>query len=94
MADRANHYRFSKCEIAAHRCNDCGVNVIEIGDYCMLLPEIWNDTFGLGSHDNLCIACIEKRLGRRLMAFDFSSFPTVEGYPRSETLLSRLQIEG
>ena len=59
-------YKFSPEEIARHRCLDCGVNVIEIGDYCMVQSEIWRDQFGLGWDDNLCIACIEKRLGRRL----------------------------
>jgi hypothetical protein len=54
------------CEIARHRCVDCGVNVIRIGDYYMLRSAIWQDQLGLGWHDNLCIACVEQRLGRKL----------------------------
>ena len=53
------HYKLSPRQIARCRCNDCGVNVIEAGDYCMLRPRIWRDTFGLGITDNLCLACIE-----------------------------------
>ena len=85
-------YRFSRRVIARNRCKDCGVNVIEIGDYTGPLQlEIWEGLFGLGWHDNLCIACIEKRLGRELTLADFVSFAYVEGYPPSETLLARLR---
>jgi len=41
------HYNLSPRQIARWRCNDCGVNVIEAGDYCVLRPRIWRDTFGL-----------------------------------------------
>jgi len=64
------HYKLSPRQIARCRCNDCGVNVIEAGDYCMLRPRIWRDTFGLGITDNLCLACIEKRLGRAITVGD------------------------
>ena len=85
-----DQYRFSRSEIARCRCNDCGVNVIKIGDYCLLTLRIWEDQFGLGPYDNLCIACIEKRLGRKLTWLaDFIGFPVVEGYPMSDTLLDR-----
>jgi hypothetical protein len=85
-------YKFSPEEIARHRCLDCGVNVIEIGDYCMVQSEIWRDQFGLGWDDNLCIACIEKRLGRRLTPHDlgFGFTPNVEGYPKSDALVERI----
>ena len=32
------HYKLSPRQIARCRCNDCGVNVIEAGDYCMRAP--------------------------------------------------------
>jgi hypothetical protein len=47
-------------------CNDCGVNCLEIGDWYLAKSEIWEKALGLGWSDNLCIACLEKRLGRRL----------------------------
>ena len=91
MTTRLGHYKFSPDEIARHACLDCGVNVIEAGDYCMLSARIWRDTFGLGWEDNLCVACIEARLGRKLSLKrgDFISFPFVEGYAASDTLLQR-----
>jgi hypothetical protein len=84
-------YRFSQKEIARHRCIDCGVNVIRIGDYCMISSAIWQGRFGLGWSDNLCIACIEKRLGRPLSLArgDFSTVAWVEGFPLSEILKKR-----
>lgn len=82
-------YKFSAREIARHRCNDCGVNVIKNGDYCMLRPDIWEVTFGLGGGDNLCVACIERRLGRKLTFLDFITSPSVEGFPMSDTLFDR-----
>jgi hypothetical protein len=84
------HYKLSPRQIARCRCNDCGVNVIEAGDYCMLRPRIWRDIFGLGITDNLCLACIEKRLGRAIAIGDVITFPVVEGYPMSDTLHARL----
>jgi hypothetical protein len=90
VTKRLDHYRLSRHEIARHRCNDCGVNVIEKGDYCMLRSDIWKDQFGLGWNDNLCLACIEKRLGRKLTMLDLISFTYIEGHPMSATLLSRL----
>src|SRR5262245_29613061 len=41
-------------------CNDCSVNVLEIGDWYLARPEIWENELGLGWGDNLCIACLEK----------------------------------
>ena len=84
------HYKLSPRQIARCRCNDCGVNVIAAGDYCMLRPRIWRDTFGLGITDNLCLACIERRLGRAITIGDVITFPVVEGYPMSDTLHARL----
>ena len=98
MADciiKPRQYRFSRREIARHRCNDCSVNVIKIGDYCMVRSEIWDGELDLGWRDNLCIACIEKRLGRRLTPHDlgWGFSPSVDGYPKSDTLLERIQVE-
>jgi len=84
------HYKLSPRQIARCRCNDCGVNVIEAGDYCMLRPRIWRNTFGLGITDNLCLAWIERRLGRAITIGDVITFPIVDGYPMSDTLHARL----
>ena len=83
-------YKFSRREIARHRCNDCSKNVIKAGDYCMLDDDIWERQFGLGWNDNLCLACIEVRLGREVTMWDFICPPPhIEGYDMSETLSAR-----
>ena len=55
-------------------CNDCGVDCAEIGEFYMAKPEIW-DTLGLGWGDNLCIGCLEQRIGRRISLRDLSRLP-------------------
>jgi hypothetical protein len=83
-------YHFSRRQIARCKCLDCGVNVIRAGDYCLLDFGLWDDELHLGWHDNLCIVCIEERLGRRLVHDDFAGFPSVEGFVMSKTLSDRI----
>jgi hypothetical protein len=47
-------------------CDDCGLDIWKAGEYVMLSPDIWKGELGLGWKDNLCIGCVEKRLGRRI----------------------------
>lgn len=44
-------------------CNDCKVDVVAIGDWYMCQSEVWEQQLGLGWSDNLCLACLTKRLG-------------------------------
>lgn len=44
-------------------CNDCGVDVLETGDWYLAPSEIWEKTLGFGWNDNLCLACLERPLG-------------------------------
>jgi hypothetical protein len=83
-------YHFSRRAIARCKCLDCGINVIKAGDYCMLNPAIWDDQLHLGWHDNLCIACVEVRIGRRLGFGDLICLPSVEGFAMSGILSSRI----
>jgi hypothetical protein len=53
-------------KLPRYPCNDCGVDVLTIGDWYMASPEIWEKQLGLGWGDNLCITCLERRLGRPL----------------------------
>jgi hypothetical protein len=53
-----------------YRCNDCGVDVLGIGEWYMAKPELWERQLGLGWSDNLCIGCLEQRLGRRVSLRD------------------------
>ena len=50
-------------------CNDCGVDVLRTGNWYMATPDLWEKKLGLGWNDNLCIACLEKRLGRKAKAW-------------------------
>jgi hypothetical protein len=61
------------------------------GDFCMLRSELW-EGLGLTWDDNMCVACIEAKLGRPLsmLSNDFICFPYVEGYPMSNTLRDRI----
>lgn len=79
--------KLSKKELARYRCNDCSDNVVTIGEFYMLHPEIWKDQLGLGWDDNLCIGCLEARLGRRVSMADMGSFPN---YPWMKPMSIRL----
>jgi hypothetical protein len=92
MTKSLSHYKFSPREIARHRCLDCGVNVIREGQYCLLNGGVWERALGLTGNDNMCIPCIEARLGRHLKFTDFAGLPTVEGFKPSDLLLDRLGL--
>jgi hypothetical protein len=91
----------SKKELERHRCLDCGVNVIKAGEYYMLIPQIWEGQLGLGWHDNLCLGCVEKRLGRRLRGWrsDTPDFmlsgqeELLRHYPASKRYVNRLGFD-
>jgi hypothetical protein len=50
-------------------CNDCGVDVLALGDWYMCPDTVWEEELGLGWSDNLCITCLVKRLGRDPQSF-------------------------
>jgi hypothetical protein len=87
-------YKFSREEIDRHKCLDCGVNVIEAGDYCMLDNKIWEGELGPREDDNVCIVCVEARLGRKLKPDDFHGLQSVEGFGWSDTLVDRRGFSG
>jgi hypothetical protein len=71
-------------------CNDCGVCVVGAGEYYMVAPDIWEKRLGLTWRDNLCIGCLEARLGRKLRQGDFISIPeNPGGYKNSERYARR-----
>jgi len=78
-------------ELARYACNDCGVNVVTIGEFYMLHPDIWEDQLGLDWNDNLCIGCLEARIGRQVTFADMISIPSYSWMqPSSDRLLDRL----
>jgi hypothetical protein len=79
-------------------CVDCGVDVHEIGEYFIVHNTVWNSAW-LGRYRSpigdgqLCIGCLERRLGRTLMACDFADAPVndVRRFSqRSDRLCNRL----
>ena len=61
-------------------CNDCRVDCAEIGEWYMASPQIWQDTLHLGAeNDNLCVRCLEQRLGRRIALDDLCRCPNSPG---------------
>jgi hypothetical protein len=51
-------------------CFDCGSDA----DWFMLHDAVWFET-GMGEEGNLCIACVEDRLGRMVTRGDFADVP-------------------
>lgn len=80
---------------AVFDCLDCGVNTNTTGEYYMVDDDIWAAA-GLDPEGGmLCVADLEKRIGRRLMAADFTTVPInvpglVPWIEHSDTLLDRL----
>ena len=50
-------------------CADCGVCTFCAGEYYVVRHQLWRN-HGVGNR-MLCIGCLEKRLGRRLVRADF-----------------------
>jgi hypothetical protein len=75
-------------ELARYACNDCGANVVTAGEFYMLRNEIWEDQLGLGWSDNLCVGCLETRLGREISMADCCTFPN---YPWMQPTSDRLR---
>ncbi len=76
-------------------CDDCGVetnhNLTDNAEWYMVKDIIWVKT---GNARYLCIGCLEKRLGRRLVYSDFKSVLVnllPERFCQSERLRDRLR---
>lgn len=51
-------------------CQACDVDTIETGEYYMVTNELWK-RYGCG-RGMLCLGCLEERMGRKLIAADFT----------------------
>ncbi len=74
------------------KCIDCGVNTLNIDEYYMLKKEVWLSIVP-GDKGKLCIGCVEKRLGRKLIPDDFlECILNEKGYSekRSDRLKDRM----
>ena len=60
-------------------CLDCKVDTMHIGEWYMVLPEVWEQA-GLKYKDGyLCIGCLEERIGYVLCPEDFEDYPVNKG---------------
>jgi hypothetical protein len=76
-----------------HRnCQDCDADTLETGEYYLVHDEVWPiDSQG----GVLCIGCLEDRIGRRLVAADFTDcLLNREWRGHSERLAARLGEDG
>lgn len=55
-------------------CLECGVDTFIIDEYYMLKDSVWGSIVPIES-GMLCVGCVEKRLGRKLRASDFTDCP-------------------
>ena len=73
-------------------CLDCGFDTRDLGEYYMVHDKLWHEAVPNVS-GQLCIGCLENRLGRTLCKFDFTDCALNQlaiKYPYSTRLLSRL----
>lgn len=77
------------------RCLDCGVDTDAIDEYYMVHDALWREG-AAGDRAQLCIGCLEARLGRTLTAADFTDAEvnSVDLARRSTRLRDRLTREG
>jgi hypothetical protein len=68
-------------------CADCDIDVAELGEHFMVHDEVWP----IGKRDGqLCIGCIETRIGRQLTPADFTDCRMNRWPGHSQRLTARL----
>jgi hypothetical protein len=87
--------------VCTTNCADCGSGTIAAGEWYMVNDEVWEQAW-LGrrkwwfqhvpGQEILCIGCLEARIGRTLIACDFTDVPVNDPANRmSDRLRDRLQ---
>ena len=73
-------------------CADCGRDTVKMGEFYMVRDAVWFAAEIGPSSGMLCIGCLERRLGYKLEAGDFTDCPlNVLPHPwHSKRLRSRL----
>lgn len=69
-----------KTPVVLTRCCDCGLGTNTAGEWYMVRSDIWDQAWSdrrkpwhrVPGQEVLCIGCLEQRLGRTLMACDFT----------------------
>jgi hypothetical protein len=77
-------------------CADCGNGTIRLGEWYMVHDDVWEQAWHarkswqvLPGQEVLCIGCLEQRLGRTLMACDFTDAPVND--PKQRCMSKRLR---
>lgn len=76
-------------------CMDCGVDTEAINEEYMILDDLWRIAVP-SEAGMLCVACLEKRLGRELRRGDFPRYAQSafdDGMPASDRLKKRTLAE-
>jgi hypothetical protein len=71
------------------RCLGCRVDTHAIGDYYMLRNEVWVEA-NPNVAGQLCVSCVERRLGRPLTPTDFTAAPINDPDRHSGPLRARI----
>ena len=75
------------------KCLDCAVDTHEINEYYMVHDELWLMA-NPADYGELCIGCLESRIGRKLNANDFTNYAVNKGFfEQSDRLKERLSNE-
>ena len=64
-----NWYKISK--LSPRKCDDCGNNLAANHEFYMVKNEIWEEAGKENGEGDLCINCLEDRIGRKLNSKDF-----------------------
>ena len=82
--------------ILASACADCGVGTFTLGEWYLVKDEVWAQAWAgrlkswhrLPGQQILCIGCLEKRIGRTLMASDFITDEPINDPAKATTRMS------
>lgn len=94
LVGKAYNKEFYKLVDNMYPCYDCLYKTMA-DEYYMVLDELWEAAIGNTRIKFLCVGCIEKRLGRKLVSADFTDAPVNDlGHPafnvRSRRLIERM----
>lgn len=74
-------------------CRDCGAPTIgKPSESYMVRDDVWKQSGMRKNGGRLCVGCLEKRIGRRLVKEDFTDVPLNGGIGASDRLLNRLGL--
>jgi hypothetical protein len=80
-------------------CADCGIDTVAAGEQYAIDDQLWGQAISLSPRRSpmveLCVGCVEKRIGRALTAADFKDAPINRPHAGNSNRLARaLSTEG